>query len=136
MRSIDYLPRQTRNLPILCLAVLFALGACTTTERRVLKNPKLNHYDWQRQRYTNLFPAKYGYLEETEFDSIDFRKPHEKGVRKYAFLSDPRGDIDRTKGYDASEYTVTPDLSLLRSPAHDVQITWIPLDACNTLGIE
>jgi len=58
-------------------------------------------------------------------DNIDFRKPHEKGARKYAFLSNPKGDIDRTLGYNPAEYSVTPDLSLLQSPAYDVQITWI-----------
>jgi L-ascorbate metabolism protein UlaG (beta-lactamase superfamily) len=117
--------RPTRNLFILCITALFAAGACTTTNRRIIKNPELNNYDRQRRQYVNLFPPEYGYLEETEFDSIDFRKPHEKGVRKYAFLSDPKGDIDRTLGYDPADYTVTPDLSLLQSPAHDVQITWI-----------
>jgi L-ascorbate metabolism protein UlaG (beta-lactamase superfamily) len=91
----------------------------------VIKNPEINSWNAEQRRYVNLFQPQYGKLEETEFDSIDFRQPHEKGVRKYAFLSDPRGDIDRTKGYDPSEYTVAPDLSLLESPAHDVQITWI-----------
>ena len=110
---------------VLCLTVALAAGACTTTNRRVIKNPELNHYNWQQRQYENLFPAKYSYLEETEYGTIDFRQPHEKGVRKYAFLSDPRGDIDRTKGYDAAQYTVAPDLPLLQSPAHDVQITWI-----------
>ena len=113
------------KLSVLCLAVAYGSIACTTTNRRVFKNPELNHYDSQRNRYVNLFPPHYEHLEETEFDSIDFRQPHEKGVRKYAFLSDPRGDIDRTKGYDASEYTVAPDHSLLRSPVHEVQVTWI-----------
>ena len=110
---------------ILCLVVIFAAGSCTAAARRVIKNPKLNHYDWERRQHVNLFPAKFKYLEKTEFDSIDFRKPHEKGVRKYAFLSDPKGDIDRTKGYNPLEYSVAPDFSLLRAPAHDVQITWI-----------
>ena len=117
--------RKLHKLSVLCLAVAFATCACTTTNRRVIKNPELNHYDRQSGQYANLFPAKYGKLEETEFDAIDFRQPHEKGVRTYAFLSDPRGDIDRTKGYDPLEYTITPDIALLQSPAHDVQITWI-----------
>ena len=117
--------RHHHWLVVLLLAVLFGVGACTSSGRRVIKNQNLNHYDYQSGQYVNLFPAKYGYLEESEFDSIDFRQPHERGVRKYAFLSDPRGDIDRTKGYDPAEYTVTPTFSLLRSPEHDVQITWI-----------
>ena len=89
--------RQLHRLLILGLVIALSAGACSTTNRRVIKNPELNHYDRQSGQYTNLFRAKYGKLEETEFDRIDFRQPHEKGVRKYAFLSDPRGDIDRTK---------------------------------------
>ena len=108
-----------------CLLLILAITACTAPERRVIKNPEMNSWNAEQRRYVNLFQPQYGKLEETEFDSIDFRRPHEKGVRKYAFLSDPRGDIDRTKGYDAAEYTVAPDLSLLQSPTHDVQITWI-----------
>jgi N-acyl-phosphatidylethanolamine-hydrolysing phospholipase D len=125
MISIYYKNSAIFKLSVLYLAIAFAAAACTTANRRVIKNPKLNHYDRQSGQYVNLFPAKYGYLEETEFDRIDFRRPHEKGVRHYAFLSNPKGDIDRTKGYDPKEYTVTPDLSLLQSPANDIQITWI-----------
>ncbi|MGD9290583.1 MAG: hypothetical protein PVG74_23390, partial [Desulfobacterales bacterium] len=125
MKSSAVSLRPIQKMLILSLAILFTCTACTTANRRVIKNPDLNHYERQRGRYINLFPAKYKLLEESEFDRIDFRQPHEKGVRKYAFLSDPRGDIDRTKGYDALEYTVAPDLSLLQSPASDVQITWI-----------
>jgi L-ascorbate metabolism protein UlaG (beta-lactamase superfamily) len=75
--------------------------------------------------YQNLFPPKYGYLEETEFDRIDFRKPHEKGVKEYSILSDPRGDIDRTRGYNPSEYSLIPDFDILYNPTNEVQITWI-----------
>ena len=107
------------------LLPIITIAACSTPERRVIKNPEMNSWNAEQRRYVNLFQPQYGKLEETEFDAIDFRQPHEKGVRKYAFLSDPRGDIDRTKGYDPSEYTVAPDISLLQSPAHDVQITWI-----------
>jgi len=107
------------------LLLIIAIAACSTPERRVIKNPEMNSWNAEQRRYVNLFQPQYSKLEETEFDAIDFRQPHEKGVRKYAFLSDPRGDIDRTKGYDAAEYTVAPDFSLLQSPAHDVQITWI-----------
>jgi N-acyl-phosphatidylethanolamine-hydrolysing phospholipase D len=73
----------------------------------------------------NLFPPKYHGYEKTEYDCIDFRKPHEKGTRTYRLLSDPDGDIDRTLGYDPAEYTVTPDFSLISNPEHDIQITWI-----------
>jgi L-ascorbate metabolism protein UlaG (beta-lactamase superfamily) len=107
------------------LLLIITIAACSTPERRVIKNPEMNSWNAEQRRYVNLFQPQYGKLEETEYDSIDFRQPHEKGVRKYAFLSDPRGDIDRTKGYDPSEYTVVPEFSLLQSPAHDVQITWI-----------
>ena len=107
------------------LLLIVTIAACSTPKRRVIKNPEMNSWNAEQRRYVNLFQPQYGKLEETEFDSIDFRQPHEKGLRKYAFLSDPRGDIDRTKGYDPSEYNVAPDLSLLQSPAHDVQITWI-----------
>jgi N-acyl-phosphatidylethanolamine-hydrolysing phospholipase D len=117
--------RHIHKLSVLCLALALFCGACSTTNRRIIRNPELDHYDRQSGQYENLFPSKYRHLEQTEFDGIDFRQPHEKGVRKYAFLSDPKGDIDRTKGYDPIEYTVTPDLSLLQSPANDVQITWI-----------
>ena len=85
----------------------------------------MNQWNATKRRFVNLFQPKYGYLEETEFDQIEFRKPHEMGTRKYAILSDPRGDIDRSKGYDASEYTVSPELDLIHNPNYDVQITWI-----------
>ena len=109
---------------ILCIVVLSVPSACSTN-RRIIKNPKLDDWDGERMRYKNLFPPKYGYLEETEYDSIDFRKPHEKGVKEYSLLSDPRGDIDRTKGYDPAEYSVAPDFSLLHNPNYEVQVTWI-----------
>jgi L-ascorbate metabolism protein UlaG (beta-lactamase superfamily) len=125
MNLSDMSQRPILTISTFCLVIVFAFNACTSINRRVIKNPELNHYDRQHGRYENLFPPKYHHLEETEFDKIDFRQPHEKGIRKYAFLSDPRGDIDRTKGYDAADYTVAPDLSLLKAPDHDVQITWI-----------
>ena len=89
--------RSILKFSTLCFAIAFAAAACTSANRSVIENPELNHFNGQRRHYVNLFPAKYSYLEQTEFDSIDFRQPHEKGVRKYAFLSDPKGDIDRTK---------------------------------------
>jgi len=105
--------------------LILVISACAAPERRVLKNPEMNQWDAEQQRYVNLFQPAYGYLEESEYDHIEFRKPHEIGTRKYALLSDPRGDIDRSKGYDASEYTISPKLDLLHNPTHDVQITWI-----------
>jgi len=109
---------------ILCIVMLSVPSACSTN-RRIIKNPKLDDWDGERMRYKNLFPPQYGYLEETEYDSIDFRKPHEKGVKEYSLLSDPRGDIDRTKGYDSAAYTVAPDFTLLHNPIYEVQVTWI-----------
>jgi L-ascorbate metabolism protein UlaG (beta-lactamase superfamily) len=77
-------------------------------------------------RFKNLFPPKYGLGEETEYDRIDFLKAHERKPHKYRLSADPRGgDIDRTLGYDSSEYTVQPDFKILQYPTHDVQITWI-----------
>jgi L-ascorbate metabolism protein UlaG (beta-lactamase superfamily) len=76
--------------------------------------------------YKNVFPSTYGLGEKTEYDRIDFLKPHERKPYKYRLLADPRGgDIDRTLGYDPSQYTVQPDFNILRNPTHDVQITWI-----------
>jgi hypothetical protein len=110
---------------LLYLSLILAIAACSAPERRLIKNPEMNQWNATKRRYVNLFQPQYGYLEETEFDQIEFRKPHEMGTRKYAILSDPRGDIDRSKGYDASEYTVSPELDLIHNPTHDVQITWI-----------
>jgi L-ascorbate metabolism protein UlaG (beta-lactamase superfamily) len=64
-------------------------------------------------------------MEESEYDQIEFREPHEIGEIQYKFYHDPRGDIDRTRGYEPSEYSVIPDVDLLQNPAHEVQITWI-----------
>jgi len=109
----------------LCLAIVVAMSACTAPKRRIIVNPELDQWDAKRWEYVSLFPSTYGYLEESEFDRIEFRKPHEIGVREYKFYHDPRGDIDRTKGYDPAEYTIPPDLGLLKNPAHEVQITWM-----------
>jgi hypothetical protein len=84
--------------------VVFSAAGASSKNRRIIKNPELDDWDGERMRYKNLFPPQYGYLEETEYDSIDFRKPHQKGVKEYSLLTDPRGDIDRTKGYDPAEY--------------------------------
>ncbi len=110
---------------ILCILVLGAAGACST-DRRVIKNETIDDWDDKHGRYKNLFPPKYGLGEETEYDRIDFLKAHERKPYKYRLLADPRGgDIDRTQGYDPSEYTVQPDLIILQNPTHDIQITWI-----------
>jgi len=110
---------------VFCLVLIMAMAACASAKRRVIVNPQLDQWDGKRWEYVSLFPSTYGYLEESEFDKIEFRKPHERGQREYKFFHDPRGDIDRTLGYDPSEYTVAPDYALLQSPGHDVQITWI-----------
>jgi L-ascorbate metabolism protein UlaG (beta-lactamase superfamily) len=101
------------------------VAACAAPKRRVIVNPELDQWDGNRWEYASLFPSTYGYMEESEFDRIEFRKPHEIGETEYKFYHDPRGDIDRTKGYDPAEYTLVPDLALLQNPAHEVQITWI-----------
>ena len=111
--------------PFLCAVLVVSLTACAASYRPVIINPKLNQWDGQRGRYKNLFPPKYGYLEQSEYDRIEFRQPHEIGTREYSLVSDPRGDIDRTKGYDAADYTVTPNMALIHHPQHDLQITWI-----------
>ena len=110
---------------ILCIMLLIAAGACSTN-RRVIKNEALDDWDGRRMRYKNLFQPRYSIGEQTEYDRIDFLKAHERKPYKYRLLSDPRGeDIDRTLGYDPSEYTVQPDFDILQNPANDVQITWI-----------
>jgi L-ascorbate metabolism protein UlaG (beta-lactamase superfamily) len=111
--------------PILCVTVLFVVGACTT-HRRVIKNETLDDWDGRRMHYKNLFAPQYGYGTKTEYDRIDFLKAHERKPHKYRLLADPRGgDIDRTLGYDPSEFTAQPDFNILQNPTHDVQITWI-----------
>ena len=108
---------------ILCIVVFSAACACSTN-RRVIKNETLDDWDGQRGHYKNLFAPKYGLGEETEYDRIDFLKAQERKPHKYWLLADPRGgDIDRTLGYDPSEYTVQPNFKILQSPTHDVQIT-------------
>jgi len=127
----------------LCMILLvFGVAACAVSNRRVIKNDALDHFDYDRMHYVNLFPPQYGYLEESEYDRIDYLQPHERKPHKYRILSDPRGDIDRTLGYDPLDYTVTPDLSLIQEPSHPIQITWIrhasflilepPRRLCNT----
>jgi N-acyl-phosphatidylethanolamine-hydrolysing phospholipase D len=109
----------------LCGTLVMLITACAASYRPVLINPELNQWDGKRGRYVNLFPPTYGYLEESEFDRIEFRQPHEIGTREYSLVTDPRGDIDRSKGYDAADYTVTPNINLIEHPQHDLQITWI-----------
>jgi L-ascorbate metabolism protein UlaG (beta-lactamase superfamily) len=109
---------------LLCLMLMMLICHCSP-QRHIIENPDIDDWDVEQKHYKNLFPPQYGYMEESAYDAIDFRQPHEKGTRKYALLRDPRGDIDRTKGYDPAEYTINPDLSLIRQPVHDIQITWI-----------
>jgi len=107
------------------LILMLSIAACAPANLRVIKNPEMNNWDGKRGMYQNLFPPRYGYLEETEYDRIDFLEPHERRPHKYRIHPDPRGDIDRTLGYDPLEYRVAPDLELLHQPAHAVQITWL-----------
>jgi len=120
--------RQTyhKNGIRMLLGLLLLMLTChCSPHRQVIENPNIDDWDVEQKHYKNLFPPKYHYMEETEYDAIDFRQPHEKGTRSYALLSDPRGDIDRTKGYDPADYTITTNLSLLNVPMHEVQVTWI-----------
>jgi len=107
------------------LILLVSMAACTPANLRVIKNPEMNNWDGKQGRYQNLFPPRYGYLEETEYDSIDFLEPHERRPHKYRIHPDPRGDIDRTLGYDPLEFSVAPDLKLIQEPVYAVQITWL-----------
>jgi len=107
------------------LFLVVAMAACTPANLRVIKNPEMENWDGKRGRYQNLYPPRYGYLEETEYDRIDFLESHERRPHKYSLLEDPRGDIDRTLGYDPLKYSVAPDLKMLRQPAHTIQITWL-----------
>ena len=109
----------------LFVTLLTIITACKASYRPVIINSDLDQWDGKRMRYVNLFPPKYAYLEESEFDKIEYRKPHEIGDREYALVTDPRGDIDRSKGYDAAEYMVIPNKDLLHRSQHDLQITWI-----------
>ncbi len=107
------------------IAILSAVGGCTA-QRRVIKNETLDDWDGRRMCYKNLFPSKYGLGQQTEYDHIDFLKPHERKPHTYRLLKNPAGgDIDRTLGYDPAEYTVEPDTGTLRHPTQDVQITWL-----------
>ena len=107
------------------MAILSVIGGCTT-QRRVIKNETLDDWDGRRMCYKNLFPSKYKLGELTEYDHIDFLKAHERKSHKYRLLKNPRGgDIDRTLGYNPSDYTVKPDVDTLQHPTHDVQITWL-----------
>ena len=123
---------QTAKPLIRCLiqlsffvAILFVVGGCTT-QRRVIKNEALDDWDGRRMCYKNLFPPKYRMGQQTEYDRINFLKAHERKAHTYRLLKDPRGgDIDRTLGYNPSEFTVQPDLNVLQKPTHDVQITWL-----------
>jgi L-ascorbate metabolism protein UlaG (beta-lactamase superfamily) len=109
----------------LVVILLCLLSACASTAHRTIRNPEVDHWDGKRMRYKNLFAPKYGYMSETEYDRIDFRLPHERKTRTYRLVHNPKGDIDRSIGYDAGNYTVDPDMDRLRHPTHEVQITWL-----------
>ena len=110
---------------IICLLLTFCFCACAPSNLRVIKNPEMNNWDGKQGMYRNLHPPRYGYLEETEYDQIDFLEPHERRPHEYKIHPDPRGDIDRTLGYDPEEFTVPPDFELIQNPVHTVQITWL-----------
>ena len=113
-------------LLFLCGVTVLSVIAGCTTNRRVIKNEALDDWDGKRMRYKNLFTSKFRKGEKTAYDQIDFLEPHERRPHKYRLVSDPSGgDIDRTLGYNPSEYTVQPDLNMLQNPTHDVQITWL-----------
>lgn len=107
------------------ILILCSLNACAAAGHRVIRNPDLDHWDGRRTRYKNLYPPKYGYMSKTEYDRIDFRRPEERKARTYRLVHNPEGDIDRSAGYDAADYTVAPDIDLLRHPVHGIQITWL-----------
>ena len=125
--SMTHTPNTIRSCfkNAIWLILLVSVAACTPANLRVIKNPEMKNWDGKQGRYQNLFPPKYGYLEETDYDSIDFLEPHERRPHKYKLVADPRGDIDRTLGYDPLEYSVAPNLKLIHQPAHAVQITWL-----------
>ena len=109
----------------LAVFLIFLLFACASNSHRIIRNPDLDHWDGRRMRYKNLYPPKYGYMSRTEYDSIDFRHPHERRTRTYRLVHNPSGDIDRSAGYDPRKYTVTPDRDSLYHPADEIQITWL-----------
>ena len=110
---------------ILCVAFVFTFGGCVP-QRRIIKNESLDVWDGRRMCYQNLFPSKFRMGEQTEYDPIDFLKAHERKPHTYRLLKNPNGgDIDRTQGYNPSDYTVAPDMDTLRHPTHNVQITWL-----------
>lgn len=110
---------------ILVVILVGILSACAPTPHSTIRNPGVDHWDGQRMRYKNLYAPKYRKHSQTEYDRIDFRKPHERSARTYRLVHNPEGDIDRSLGYDAAEFTVRPDLDRLLHPADDVQITWL-----------
>ena len=99
-----YTSRLTTGvLPALLLIILLLLQSGCATQRRVIENPEIDDWDVQRMMHRNLFPSTYGYMEQSKYDQIDYRLPHEKADRKnYAFLSDPRGDINNFCGWDVA----------------------------------
>jgi L-ascorbate metabolism protein UlaG (beta-lactamase superfamily) len=122
---LDEVPLMRLAHILSTVVAISLLCACAPATHRVIRNPELDHWDGRRMRYRNLFPPNYGYMSETEYDRIDFRLPHERKTRTYRLVHNPKGDIDRSAGYDGADYTIKPDIELLRHPAHDIQITWL-----------
>jgi hypothetical protein len=67
----------------LWIFLVVAMAACSPANLRVIKNPEMNNWDGKQGIYQNLHPPRYGYLEETEYDRIDFLEPHERRPHKY-----------------------------------------------------
>ena len=115
----------TKTITVYLLLGALTLWACAPSSHRVIRNPDLDHWDGKRMRYKNLYAPRYGYMSETAYDQIEFRLPHERRTRSYRLVHNPKGDIDRSVGYDAAQFTVAPDIDRLRHPTHEVQITWL-----------
>jgi len=131
VEKFGYLYIRSRPIKSACFTSIFyflfavLLCACAPDNLRVIKNPEIKNWDGKQGMYQNLHPPRYGRLEETEYDRIDFLEPHERRPHKYKIHPDPRGDIDRTLGYDPLEFTAAPDHKLIQEPVHAVQITWL-----------
>ena len=57
------------------MAVMLLMLIChCSPHRQVIENPNIDDWDVEQKHYKNLFPPKYHYMEETEYDAIDFRQ--------------------------------------------------------------
>ena len=131
VEKFGYLYIRSRHINFACFTSIFyfllavLLCACVPDNLRVIKNPEMSNWDGKQGMYQNLHPPRFGYLEETEYDRIDFLEPHERRPHTYRIHPDPRGDIDRTLCYDPLEFSAAPNLELIQEPVHAVQITWL-----------